>query len=156
MPVPLLISNLINIRYLTGLEMTAGVMLVTSQKRVLFVDDRYTEKAKKGVKRRKRTKGIKGSVQVLHVGELQEVVKRFKRVRFEADELTVARLHRWQQRFRGVKLVPSEGVIEAMRRQKKEKELRAIRKACAITDHILRRIPGLLTRRGVACYAPTG
>ena len=141
---PILISNLTNVRYLTGLSMSAGVILMTGRKIVLFVDDRYLEKAEKVRKEDKVDK-----VEVMHIRKLTKVIKKYKQVRFEADDLTVARFARWKKRFKGTRLIPSTGVIEEMRRVKSEKEIKAIRKACRITDKVLQSIPQLLssTRR---------
>ena len=136
--------------------MTAGVMLLHGKKRLLFVDGRYSEKAEKESYK---------NVKVLPVDDLNKTIKRFKQVRFEADDLTVSHLKRWRKRFRGTKLVPSSGVVEEMRRVKKPDEIKAVQKACKITDEVMKRIPKLLKgscvgkkgklRRGVACNAPT-
>ena len=42
-----LISNLVNIRYLTGLDLSAGLVLLKGRTVYLFVDGRYAEVAKK-------------------------------------------------------------------------------------------------------------
>jgi len=115
--------------------MTAGTMLLHKNRRLLFVDGRYSEKAAKESYK---------NVKVLHVDDLNKTIKRFKQVRFEADDLTVSRLTRWKKRFRGTKLIPSTGVVEEMRRKKKPNELRAIQKACRITDGVMKSIPMLL------------
>jgi Xaa-Pro aminopeptidase len=132
---PLLVGNLTNIRYLTGLDMTAGLMLLTQKKRFLFVDDRYSEKAGKETSR---------NITVLHMDELETRMQKFKRVRFESNEITYARLVRWKKRFQATKLVPSENVIEELRRKKRKDEIKAIHKACRITDVILKNVPAFL------------
>lgn len=129
---PLLISSLTNIRYLTNVQMTAGVMLLHGKKHLLFVDGRYSEKAAKESYK---------SVKVLPVEDLNKTIKRFKQIRFEADDLTVSHLKRWRKRFRGTKLIPSTGVVEEMRQVKKPDEIKVIQKACRITDEVMRRIP---------------
>ncbi|MBP7114413.1 MAG: aminopeptidase P family N-terminal domain-containing protein, partial [Candidatus Peribacteraceae bacterium] len=40
-----IISNLTNIRYLTSIQASAGLLLVTKKQVVLFVDSRYSEVA---------------------------------------------------------------------------------------------------------------
>ena len=42
-----LVSNLTNIRYLTGVELSTGFVLIKPRNMTLFVDGRYTEAAKK-------------------------------------------------------------------------------------------------------------
>ena len=134
MPAPLLVSNLINIRYLSGVALTDGLLLVRGRKRpmLLFVDNRYTEKAADEAKR---------SIRVIHGNELPRYLKRYKRVRFEANDVTVARLKRWKKQFRGTNFLPSEGVIEGWRRAKTKEEVRATLKACRITDRVLSALP---------------
>ncbi len=134
MPSPLLVSNLINIHYLSGVNLTDGLLLVRERKRtmLLFVDSRYTEKA--------ADEAVRG-IRVIHGNELPKYLKRFKRVRFEADDMTVARLQRWKKQFRGLKFLPSEGVVEEWRRAKTKDEVRATLKACRITDRVLSAVP---------------
>jgi Xaa-Pro aminopeptidase len=142
---PLLVSNLTNLRYLTGVEMTAGLLLLKGEKKTLFVDERYMEKAKEKMKRMKKSKKMKRTdVQVRHIDELPKHMKRLKRVRFEAEDVTVARLKRWRQQFRGTKFRPSEGAIEKQRRRKDISELRLIGRACRITDRVMQAAPGML------------
>ena len=111
-------------------------MLVKGARRMLFVDNRYTEKAADEAKR---------GVQVLHGDELPKVLKRLKKVRFESENVTVARLQRWKKRFKGTAFIPSEGVVEEWRRLKMTEEIIATKKACAITDKVLRAVPRMLS-----------
>jgi Xaa-Pro aminopeptidase len=119
--------------------MTAGVMLVKTSvgvvRPLLFVDDRYMEKAKAEAKR---------GVRVLHIDAFKEHIRKFRRVRFEAEDVTVARLARWKKNFYGTRFIPTSDTIENMRRAKKPEELRAIRKACRITDGVLAALPRLI------------
>src|SRR3989344_6542550 len=126
MPLSLLVSNLINIPCLTGVEMTFGMLLFDRKKAIkLFVDNRYTEKAKKEAL---------GGIRVLSIDDLEKSLKKLKNVRFEAEDVTIARLNRWKKRYKRVRWIPSEGVIEEMRRMKNNDEIRAIRQAWTITD----------------------
>lgn len=160
---PLLVSNLTNIRYLSGVSLSFGMMIVAPHARKLFVDGRYTEKAKADAH---------GDVTVLPISDLDAVVKKHRNLCFEAEDVTVARLERWRKRFRGTTLLPSSGIIEEMRRIKRDDEIRAIRKACRITDEIMGAMAGWLqdplrwgNRKGEApvhrslgeggCFAPT-
>lgn len=153
---PLLVSSLINLRYLTGVSMTAGFLLLTGKKKLLFVDDRYTEKAFEGVKRSKGNKGIKGSISILHLDELPKHMKQLKRVRFEAEDVTIARLQRWKKRFRGTLFMPSEGTMEKLRRKKGRLELQSMEKACRITDRVLRALPRMLRTGSTDPTPPKG
>ncbi len=135
MPSALLVSNLVNLRYITNVEMTFGMLLFVGNKRSLFVDSRYIEKAKKEASR---------GITVLPIDDLEKHVRKIKSLLFEADDVTVSRLQRWKKRFRGTRLIPSMGVVEEMRRMKSWDEIRAIRRACKITDHVMKKIPHML------------
>ena len=138
---PLLVTNLVNIRYLSGVELTAGYLLLRSRSKILFVDGRYSEKAEATAK-----KGIR----IQPIGALGKWLKPYKRIRFEADDVTVSRLTRWEKRYRKIRFVPSEGVVEELRRKKMKREIEAIREACNVTDKVIRKIG-----RGLARQAPT-
>ncbi|HLC76217.1 MAG TPA: Xaa-Pro peptidase family protein [Candidatus Peribacterales bacterium] len=140
MPIPLLISNLTNIRYLTGVAMTFGMMIVDGRKRSLFVDSRYIEKATKEC--------VKG-IAVLPMDDLEQCIASYKRMRFESEDVSVARLLRWEKRYRKTRFVPSTGVIEEGRRVKNAAEIRSIKKACSITDRVMMEIPVFLHTRGI-------
>ncbi|HLD08174.1 MAG TPA: aminopeptidase P family protein [Candidatus Peribacterales bacterium] len=135
MALSLLVSNLINIRYLTGVEMTFGIMIMENTKRTLFVDQRYIEKAKNGAR---------SGIRILPIEALPEYLKKRKRIRFEAEDVSVARLQRWKKRYRGIEWIPAENVIEGMRRRKRKEELKAIGGACRITDAVLKNVPKML------------
>ncbi len=99
---------------------------------LLFVDGRYTEKAADEAKR---------GIRILHRSELRGVLKRMKRIRFEAEDVTVSRLKRWKKQFREVTFLPSEGIVEKWRRAKRPDEIQAIKKACRVTDKVLHILP---------------
>ena len=115
--------------------MTYGLLLLTPTKKYLFADPRYVEKAKDEAKR---------GITVVPFDELKTYVKKYKRIRFEANEITIAQMLRWKKNFRGTKLIPSEGVIEEMRRIKKKDERTKMMKACSISDKVMKQIPKML------------
>ncbi len=141
----LLITNLTNLRYLTGLQLSAGSLILTKRGVDLYVDGRYIEKA-----RRDCTRGIT----VRRAEESRTALRKIQRCAFEAEDVTVGRLKRLHSRNRRTRFVPREGIVEEFRRRKRDDELRSIRRACRITDRILRRIPRWLRpgvrERGVA------
>lgn len=131
----LLLSNLTNIRYLTGVEVSTGFLLVQKKGYKLFVDSRYREMAEKHV------------LKTIQVCSLNTFKKHFTRIRqcgFEADTVTVSRLAQWKRKFKNTKFVQKRGVVEEFRRSKESDELRRIRKANTITTDILKIIPRAL------------
>ena len=141
----LLVSNLINIRYLTGLRLSAGLLLIKPRSITLFVDGRYKE-----VSEQEARKGIK----VQDIEKIERVFKSVKECGFESDNVTVSRLKQWKKKFKNTKFIQTSGVIEAFRRSKGSDEIKAFRRAQRITHELMRRIPLALkskvTERGLA------
>lgn len=133
----LLITDIINIRYLTGVKMTAGMLLVSSKGFELFVDGRYTEIAKKNAR---------SGIRIRPVGELETSLAKYRSCAFEADNITVARFSGWKKKFKNTKFIQSSGIIEEFRRAKDTQELQFFRKAQSITQEMIARVPSLLRR----------
>lgn len=131
----LLISDLTNIRYLTGLHLSSGLILALPRAYVLFVDSRYTEAAIEGV--------FKG-VDVRDVAEAEKMMSKVPLCSYEEEQVTVARLRRWKTLWKNTTLVRSSDIVEAYRRSKDDEELKCIRRADKITNELLRRIPTVL------------
>lgn len=130
-----LITDLTNIRYLTGLPLSSAWMLVTPRKFILFVDSRYKESAEKNVR---------SGVIVKDPKELPGMLKELKYCGFESEDVTVSRHASWKKKFPGTKFTSTEGVLQEFRRTKEPDELAAMRKAERITRELLRRIPVVL------------
>lgn len=133
----LLVGHLPNIRYCTGLELSAGFLLVEKRGFTLFVDARYSENAAKKLGR---------SMRIGDPKTLPDLLKKTKVIGFEAEHIPVAQFSSWKTKYKNTKFVQTTGVIEEFRRTKSAAELRCVRKACAITKEILLRIPSYLTR----------
>lgn len=131
----LLVSNLMNIRYLTGMQVSAGLLWVTNKGAVLFVDARYSEMA---------SKRAETDITIAAPQELSTRLAASTSIGFESDDVTVERLGAWKKKLKNKRLVQTKGLIEGLRRQKDPEELRAIKHACRITKHVLSRVPTLL------------
>lgn len=130
----LLVSNLTNLQYVTGLHMSAGLLLVTKSSAVLFVDGRYTEYAKK------HAKGIK----IIDFLKIENELKKIKTCAFEADEVTVAKLNRWKKRFKNTKFIQSSDLVEGLRREKSPQEISYFKKAQRLTRALFPKIEKVL------------
>ncbi len=133
-----LVTSLVHIRYLTGAEVSAGSVLLTSNRTLLFVDPRYREVAAK----------VAAGCTVRPLEDLEHVLKRFAVCGCESEIVTLAQSHRWKKKFRGTKFLPKSGVVAHFRRAKDPKEVRRFRRAQRITHMLLQRIPSAL-RSGV-------
>jgi Xaa-Pro aminopeptidase len=126
-----LVSNPINVRYLTGFESSNAFVLVKPDEVVLMTDGRYAEAARsvEGVDvvlvERDFLPGI-----AANLGRLADPP-----VGFESDHLTVAR--HADLLTTGVDLVATAGVVLTLRAVKEPGELDAIRRAAQIVDDVL-------------------
>jgi Xaa-Pro aminopeptidase len=127
---PLLVTNLVNVLYLTGFDSSNAALFVEPDRVRLFTDFRYIETAQ----------GVEGveAVQTKRslIGWLSDELE--GRIGFEANVLPWSFAE--QLREGGAELVPRKGLIEQLRAVKDDSELDAIRRACAITDRMFERL----------------
>ena len=125
---PLLVTYGVNVRYLTGFDSSNCALLVEpGGGTTLYTDFRYLEAAQAldGVEVVRTPRDVVGALTELLAG---------RRVGFEAARLTYAQ---WETiGAGGADLVPTRGVVEALRAVKDESEVEAIRRACAISDAV--------------------
>ncbi|MFA5272583.1 MAG: aminopeptidase P family protein [Candidatus Peribacter sp.] len=129
-----LVTDLTNIRYLTGAHVSAGAVLVTPRNVWLFVDPRYREVAV-------------GSAQRCAVRPLDVLARALSRIPVcgcEAEHVTLAQKRRWRTSFRATRFLPKHGVVAHFRRSKDPDELRRFRRAQRITRELLQRVPAAL------------
>jgi Xaa-Pro aminopeptidase len=127
---PLLVTNLVNVLYLTGLDSSNAALFVEPDRVRLFTDFRYIEAAQEldGVE----PVQTKRSLMAWLAAELSGSVG------FEANVLPWSFAE--QLREGGVELVPRQGLVEQLRAVKDEGELETFRQACAITDRMFERL----------------
>jgi Xaa-Pro aminopeptidase len=128
----LLVTDLDNVRYLTGYTGTNGLCIVGEGQRVFFTDFRYVVQAERQVQGFDRERGKQDL--------LEEAAQRLSgRVGFEDHDLSVKRY----ERLKGlvgddVSLVAADRLVERLRMVKDESELGRIRAAAALADEIFR------------------
>ena len=138
----LLVTQADNRRYLSGFTGSNGVLIITQDKQVLATDSRYYEQMR----------------QQCHGWDLAEVGYDFaakmlellrglelgaRRVGFEAEHISVSTLYSWERALLGrLVLVNTEGLVGAVRMQKEEAEIAAIKKAVAVADAALAHLSG--------------
>ena len=141
------VHDLVNIRWCSGFTGSNGVLVVTAGGATLVTDSRYGTQAAAELE----AAGA-GDVAVEIADQLVAVaaaaVGDAGRVALEADEVTWAGRDRWDAALDG-ELVPTEGVIAAMRAVKTEAELARMRAAAGVVDDALAAIRPLL-RPGVS------
>jgi Xaa-Pro aminopeptidase len=127
---PLLVTNLVNVLYLTGLDSSNAALLVEPDRARLYTDFRYIESAQAidGVEAVQTKRSL--------IGWLSEELS--GRVGFEANVLPFSFAE--QLREGGLDLVPRQGLVEQLRSVKDDGELDSFRRACAITDRMFERL----------------
>ena len=130
----LLVSHLVNIRYLTGFSGSAGLLLFGPRTVILWVDPRYTLQAQEqaaGVEVIEEKGGIlKAAASWLRKNGVREAS-------FEASNLTFAHYeHIRKEAGDAVRLTPAGDLIEELRAVKDEGEVEAIRGAGRVTADV--------------------
>ncbi|MEI7777918.1 MAG: aminopeptidase P family protein [Actinomycetes bacterium] len=150
-PASLLVTNLINIRYLCGFTGSNAGLLISPDSTVLATDFRYLTQAE------------------AESGDIERVIERacalaltaravadsLGGIRFESDDVSVHALNGLQAATGGsLDLVPATGVVEALRVVKDAGELADLTQACAVSGAALEVLLGEirvgLTERQVA------
>jgi Xaa-Pro aminopeptidase len=124
----LLVTNLVNVRYLSGFTGTNGLCVIGPEERVFLTDFRYVERAQAEVPDFERMRGKQDLL-----GDA--AVRLSGRVGFEDQHMSV----RQHERLRGlvpegVELVAAGGIVEELRAVKEPEELRAMREAAKLAD----------------------
>lgn len=141
----LLVTNLTNVAYLTGFTGSAGLLLVLGDELVLATDGRYRDQAEEQL-------GAAGVAARVEIGNLAAQRRALGpaaagvgRLGLEAADVTWAHQRTFADEwFPDVELVPTTGVVEALRQVKDPGEVARIEAAASIADRALETVkPGL-------------
>ena len=141
----LLVTNLTNIRYLTGFTGSAALLLVKSGELVLVTDGRYQFQSAEQLK----AAGVDARIEIGNLAGQKDAVRAaasgIARVGLEATDVTWARQQAFAKEwFPDAELIPTEGVVENLRRVKDAGELYRMREAARIADDALATVRPLL------------
>jgi len=130
----LLISSLPNVQYLTGFSGSAGALLVTATDSFFYTDFRYDLQAHEEVE----------SSRVLITKEFSRAAAakraaktRASRIGFESDTVSFQGHRRLKEFLPKRRLIPTRGLVEALRVEKDEGEIEQIRKAVELGSRAL-------------------
>lgn len=134
----LLVTNLVNVRYLTGFSGSAGMLLVTPDTALFVSDGRYRDQAAAEL----GAAGIDATVEIGRAAEqltaIDRATKGLRRLGLEADDITWAGQQRLASSLgcvaAGGTLVATRGVVEELRIVKDAGELARIELAADIAD----------------------
>lgn len=147
----LLITNDTNRRYLSGFTGSAGALLITAERALLFSDFRYqVQAAHEAPEFEFRLLSNMVALPATLPGVLRELGLDTPRARlgFESADVSVAQYSVWQQAFKAEQLrvswLATEGLVEQSRLHKDAAELATLRRAIAITDQAFAAVRPLL------------
>jgi Xaa-Pro aminopeptidase len=139
----LLVTDLVNLRYLTGFTGSNGMAIVGREVRRFITDFRYIERVQTEVQGFDREQGPQDFVMALGDGWPEGEL----RVGFEDDHVSVRRHKRMREVVPDrIELVPSGGVVESLRAVKDADEIDRIAAAAALADEVY----GVLREQGLS------
>jgi len=139
----ILISQPENRYYLSGFDGSAGFLLITPTNTVLATDSRYTEQAR----------GEAPDYEVFRTsGDIARWLPdaaaglNLSRLGFEAADITLASYRQTSEAVKkaGLKLVPTEGLVEQIRAVKEPEEIESITRAAEMVDAATGYIGGII------------
>jgi Xaa-Pro aminopeptidase len=127
-----LVTDLVNVRYLTGFGGTNGACICGAEERIFLTDFRYTERAESEIE----------GWEVVTVSDdwLGGIAERFDgKTGFEDTRMAVRTFRRLEERLpEGVELEGAGGTVEKLRRVKDANELEKIAAAAELADGVWR------------------
>jgi Xaa-Pro aminopeptidase len=139
----MLVSNLTNVRYLTGFSGSNGYVLLTKDSTRFYSDGRYATQASQMVK---QAEIHIAPTHAAVVEELNAITKseKLSRIAYEATHVTVSSrgaawepppgLDKVMSYFESAELLPGEGWVEELRKIKDAEEIASIRAAAEMGD----------------------
>lgn len=140
----LVVTDLVNVRWLTGFTGSAGILVVRRDDLVLVTDGRYQEQAADQL----AAAGVAAELEITRdaTAVLTTVLDGVGRIGVEADHLTWDAQQRWAGVLPGT-LVPTVGLLLGLRAVKDEGEVDRLRLAARIADDALADVRHLLLER---------
>jgi Xaa-Pro aminopeptidase len=126
----MLVTDLVNVRYLTGFTGTNGAVVCGPGIRLFFTDFRYTERA---------AAEVEGWETITAAGDwLGAIAEHLSgRVGFEDDHMAVRTLDKLKEKLpEGAEALAAGGSVERLRRVKDAEELAAIAEASKLADSV--------------------
>ena len=131
------VTNLTNVRYLTGFTGSAGSLLILENEQYFFSDGRYKEQSKEQIKNCKIQ--IVGSSHVMGIEKLG-VLKPDINIGFESDHVSVTMFNNFKKLLSQVNWHATSGIIEKIAAVKDMHEIESLKTAIEITDTVFKKI----------------
>lgn len=130
-----LVTNLTNIRYLTGFTGSAALLMVTPDRAVFTTDGRYKFQCAEQLK----AAGVNADIEVGGLGEQKSAIvgAAGTKLGLEAGHVTWAQQQKFSGDWFSGELVSTEFVVETLRKVKDAGEVARVARACHIADAAL-------------------
>lgn len=138
----LVVSNLTNVRWLTGFTGSNGILIITPDALTLVTDSRYAAQGPEQVARAGSGATVEIGPDLIPLGAA--VLGDHRTVGLEADHATWAAQRRWAATLPDADLAPVEALVIELRSVKDDAELARMEAAAALTDEALADAQALL------------
>ena len=132
------ISNLTNIRYLTGFTGSAGLLLIIDGVSYFFTDGRYIKQSSEQVKNSKIT--IIDSSYFEAITQAQLMKQNNLSIGFESEHISFSNYNGLKKHFPHINWHPTNSIIENIASIKEEYEIDSLKTAIQITDYVFEKI----------------
>jgi Xaa-Pro aminopeptidase len=144
----LLVTNLVDVRYLTGFTGSAGLLLVAPAGQVLVTDGRYRDQAAEELATARAAASLAIGATVAEQRDLVAAAAAgVARLGLQADHVSWALQRSCAGWLPDIELVPTEGVVDGLRAVKDAGEVARIEAAADVADEALAEVRPLLARR---------
>src|SRR3989304_8315598 len=146
-----LITNGINIRYVTGFTGSESILLITQKNDYLFTDFRYLEQAQHDVP---WIRIIERKVSLIKTICRKLERLNIKKLYIESLYITFNQYSEIKNNVKGIRFIPTQGIIEKYRKRKTQEEIKKIQTAIDIAEraysNIRKKIKAGLTEKNLA------
>lgn len=150
-PQALLITNKSNIRYISAFTGSSGFLLITKNKKYLFTDFRYIQRAlctiKKGIQIIDNTKMWKD--EELLKNNWQKILRkhRIHLLGIEESNLTIAQFKKFKKISKKISFIDVSGKVESLREIKSKDEIKKIIQSQRINEKVFNEIKKIVLHR---------
>lgn len=153
----LVVTDLANIRYLSGFTGSAAVLLVTAESALITTDGRYRTQCLEEVKAAGLDRlvdveigGMAAQRDALKARLGSEARTSSSKVGLESEKISWGGAQRMIELFEGANVITTSGVVEALREIKDAGEVARIKRAAAIADAALLEVLPMLATKSEA------
>ena len=132
------VTNLTNIRYLTGFTGSAGVLIILNNQSYFLTDGRYIQQSKEQVKNSKIT--IINSSYFQTIKDEKILNSENLNMAFESNHISFSYYSKLSKFFPKINWVSTDSIVENIAAIKDDSEIESLQTAIDITDHVFTKI----------------